>query len=64
MASKQGVKIVLTGYVDDGYEAYPCVKVQRENTKPCEGLKSYVGKNDGIIIPRINQLQKMDTSEH
>ena len=28
LASKQGVKIVFRGYVDDRYGVYPCVKVQ------------------------------------
>ena len=28
LASKQGVKIVFSGYVDDRYGAYPCVKFQ------------------------------------
>ena len=58
MASKQGAKIVSTGYVDDVYGAYPCVKVQHENTEPCKGLKSYIGKKDEIIIPLINQAEK------
>ena len=35
LASKQGVKIVLSGYVDDGCGAYPCLEVPDGNTEPC-----------------------------
>ena len=58
LASKQGVKIVLKGYIDDGYGAYPCVKVQDGNTEPCEGLKSYIEEVDERIILHIAQAAK------
>ena len=44
LASKQGITVALSGYVDDGYGAYPCVKVQERNTEPCEGLKLLLNK--------------------
>ena len=56
LASKQGVKIVLSGYVDDGYQVYLCVKVQEGNTEPSEGLKSYI-EADEKIIPHKRWIQ-------
>ena len=56
MPLKQGVKIVLTGYVDDGYGVYPCVKVQDENTESCAGLEPYIEEADERMIPYIAQV--------
>ena len=58
LASKEGAKIVSSGYVDDGYGTYPCVNFQNENTERCEGLKSYTEEADESIIPHIAQAAK------
>ena len=58
LTSKQSVKIVLSGCVDDGYGTYPCVKVQDGNTEPCEGLKSYIEETNERFIPYIGKAAK------
>ena len=50
--------LALKGYIDNGYGAYPCVKVQDGKTEPCEGLKSYIEEADERIILHIAQAAK------
>ena len=57
-ASKQGVNIVLSGYVEEGDGAYFCVKVQDGDTEQCEGLKSNTDEAGRRIIPYITQAAK------
>ena len=57
-ASKQGVNIVLSGYVEEGDGVYFCVKVQDGDTEQCEGLKSNTDEAGRRIIPYITQAAK------
>ena len=55
---KHGVKIILSGYVDNGNGAYSCGKAPDGNTEPCKGLKSYTDETDERIINDIAKAAK------
>ena len=55
---KHGVKIILSGYVDNGNGAYSCGKAPDGNTEPCKGLKSYTDETDERIINYIAKAAK------